>query len=143
MRRDEEGTRLNFRPYGLTLNTSKTKAIIFGSDKNLAYMKSLSLPQLQIHGDPIIIVNQVKSLGVVLSSDPRWKSHISSISTKVHYTLYTLRQRSWLFDQQTEKMLVQALVMPYIDFACLVYNGSIPLRFGTFCGGMSWNGPKI
>ena len=30
--------------YGLTLNTSKTKAIIFESDENLAYIESLPLP---------------------------------------------------------------------------------------------------
>ena len=57
--------------------------------------------------------DQIKSLGVILASDLSWNAHISSVSSKVHGALHTLRTRGWL---------VQTLVYHHLDYACLVFN---------------------
>ena len=108
--------------HGLSLNVSKTKAMILGSDHNLKYLSNHNISPILINGAQIDFVNQVKNLGVILSCDLRWNAHISSVSSKVHSALYKLRTRGWLLDRDTKIMLVNALVILYIDYACLVYN---------------------
>ena len=81
-----------------------------------------SIPQVLINNEPITIFNQAKSLGVILSNDLRWNSHISSVSSEVHGALHKLLFRGWLLDHETKIILVQTLVMPYTDFSCLVYD---------------------
>uniref|UniRef100_A0ABD2VRF2 Uncharacterized protein n=1 Tax=Trichogramma kaykai TaxID=54128 RepID=A0ABD2VRF2_9HYME len=61
-------------------------------------------------------------MGVVLSSDLTWGAHLSQISSRVHCTLHRLRARAWLLSPGIKKLLVQALVLPHLDYACLVYN---------------------
>ncbi|CAB0038631.1 unnamed protein product [Trichogramma brassicae] len=68
------------------------------------------------------VVDRVRSLGVVLSSDLSWDAHLSQISSRVHCTLHRLRARAWLLSPGIKKLLVQALVLPHLDYACLVYN---------------------
>ena len=107
---------------GLSLNAAKTNAIIFGSTANLQYLSNKTLPPLMVGDQEIAIVNQVKSLGVILSSDLTWNAHISSLSKRVHGVLHKLRTRGWLLPQRLKSTLVQTLVLPRIDYACLVYN---------------------
>ena len=57
-----------------------------------------------------------------LTEDLTWNAHISSISSKVHGVLHKLRTRGWLLSIETKRMLVQALAIPHLDYACLVYN---------------------
>ena len=70
----------------------------------------------------IAIVNQVKSLGVILSLDLTWNAHFASMSKRVHGILHKLRTMGWLLPQKIKSLLVQILVLPRLDYACLVYN---------------------
>ena len=47
---------------------------------------------------------------------------MSSVSSKVHSVLHKLRTRGFLLSSSTKKMLVQALVYPHLDYACLAFN---------------------
>ena len=64
---------------GLSLNASKTKAIIFGSPANLQFLSNKLIPALTVNNQQIPFVNQVESLGIVLTSDLSWNAQISSI----------------------------------------------------------------
>ena len=55
-------------------------------------------------------------------TDLTWNAHILSVSSKVHNALFRLRQRSWLIPPDLKKLLVQALVISHLDYACLVYD---------------------
>ena len=48
--------------------------------------------------------------------------HIRSVSSKVHNALFKLRQCAWLIPRDVKKLLVQALVISHLDYACLVYD---------------------
>ena len=60
-----------------------------------------------------------------MTTDLTWNAHICSVSSKVHNALFKLRQRPWLIPGDVKKLLVQALVISHLDYACLVYD-SIP-----------------
>ena len=55
--------------HGLSLNPSKTKAIIFGSLPYLAYICTLALLPLLVSNQPIEFFHQMKWLGVILNAD--------------------------------------------------------------------------
>ena len=42
--------------------------------------------------------------------------------TLVHHALFKLRQRACQIPRDVKKLLVQALVISYLDYACLVYD---------------------
>ncbi|KAL7307759.1 hypothetical protein TKK_0000431 [Trichogramma kaykai] len=106
----------------LSVNVAKTKAIIFGSSPALKFVRGRVLPPIVVNGQVVEVVDRVRSLGVVLSSDLTWSAHLSQISSRVHCILHRLRARAWLLSPSIKKLLVQALVLPHLDYACLVYN---------------------
>lgn len=107
---------------GLKINPSKTKAIIIGSSQKMAILETIQVPCIVVDGMPIQYSDIVKNLGVHISSDLSWNRHISQISTKVHHTLYRLKFRGSLLPSPVKLMLVNALILPHFDYACLVYD---------------------
>ena len=57
-----------------------------------------------------------------MTTDLTWNAHIRSVSSMVHNALFKLRQRSWLIPRDVKKLWIQALVISYFDYACLVYD---------------------
>ena len=111
--------------HGLQLNPSKTRSIIFGSTPNLVFLANQQLPSVVVDNDSVQYVSQIKNLGVIMTTDLTWNAHICSVSSKVHNAHFKLRQRAWLIPRDVNKLLVQALVISHLDYACLVYD-SIP-----------------
>lgn len=122
MNEDIEQLERKSRYLGFNFNAAKIKAMLLGSSENLKACNSNVLPPIIVNGQSIPLVSQAKSLGVILTSNLSWDAHISLMSQKVHGTLHKLRFRGWLLSREVKKMLVQALVLPLIDYACLVYN---------------------
>ena len=68
----------------LTLNLSKTKSMLIGSKRKLAYVLSLSLSIFDFDLDS---VNKFKYLGIMLASDFTWSDHIEYVISKVNQRL--------------------------------------------------------
>ena len=111
--------------HGLQLYPGKTKSIICGSAPNLSFLATKQLPSVVVDSHPIQYVSQIKNLGVIMTTDLTWNVHIRSVSYKIHNALFKVRQRAWLIPRDVKKLLVQALVISRLDYACLVYD-SIP-----------------
>ena len=103
----------------LQLNMSKTTAIIFASPQNLLRLDVSSLPPIFLNGTQIPLVKTIKNLGVTFCEDLTWNSHVSSISKRVHGVLK--RHRAHFLSWKVKKLLLNALVLPLFDYACLVY----------------------
>lgn len=119
---DIESLVLWARDTGLILNSAKTKAIILGSKSHMSTLQHLNVPPIVVDGVPIPYVNSVKNLGVHISSDLSWNRHISQISSNVHHALYRLKFRGSSLPSSVKLLLVNSLVIPYFDYACLVFN---------------------
>jgi len=105
---------------GLTLNTRKTKAIILRSSQNLSNIKSLTIPQITVGTDVITYSDEVKDLGVIITSDLTWNRHVNTISSKVHHVLHNLKFRCSFLPPSVKLSLVNSLVIPHLDYATLV-----------------------
>ena len=103
----------------LQLNFSKIVAIIFGSDQMMMRIDTSSLPQIVIRGHQVEFVSAVKNLGVTLTSNLSWNTHVSSIISRVHGDLKRLRFRDHFLSHSLKKQLVTALILPHFDYCCL------------------------
>ena len=106
---------------GLRLNASKTKAIIFGSKHAVKQVKALNLPGISMGGEVIPFSDEVLSLGVVLQNTLSWKSQIANITRKVNKALFGLRFIRACTTQTLQKTLVEALIVPHLDYCSAVY----------------------
>lgn len=78
----------------LSLNLTKTKSMIIGSNRKLVGISSFSL---SIFDTDINSVTSFKYLGVMLSSNVTWSDHVEYISCKVNKNLGLLRRLSIIY----------------------------------------------
>ena len=94
----------------------------------------ISFSTLNKSFDPIIINNKsvevvtvVKLLGVTVSNDLKWNSHIANTGKKVSTRLYFLRQleRAGLPPEDLIQFYVSC-IHPVIEYACEAFHDSLP-----------------
>uniref|UniRef100_A0A6V7IZG8 Reverse transcriptase domain-containing protein n=1 Tax=Bracon brevicornis TaxID=1563983 RepID=A0A6V7IZG8_9HYME len=109
--------------HGLQLNASKTKCVIFGSDLNLAVLSREPIPSVILRGEVIPYSHSLKYLGVTLAADLRWNDQVSHISSKVNCVLHCLKFRGNQLPKHVKLLLVNALVIPHLDYAATLMYG--------------------
>ena len=57
-----------------------------------------------------------------MSSNLSWRSHVLSISRKVHFSLHRLKYHKNILSRELRTTLVTSLIFPILDYCCLVYN---------------------
>lgn len=106
---------------GLSLNITKSKALILGSQ---AYVRTIDLnllPPITVGEEILLFDSTVRNLGVQLSTDLSWRSQVASISQKVHATLHKLKFHKNSLSTELRIKLVSTLIIPHFDYCCLVY----------------------
>ena len=104
---------------GLKLNLDKTKVMIFGNHHNLSKINLSTCPPVTINGQPISYVTSTKDLGVWLDQELSWKTHVSKIVSKVNSSLFCLRMHKHALSFSVRKHLVETLIFPQFDYACV------------------------
>ena len=107
----------------LTLNTTKTRAIIFGSSHTVRLFNNLNYPGISIaDGENIKFVNEIKSLGVILDNTLSWKPQINQVAKRVNCALFGLRFIKACTTQALRIRLVQSLITSHLDYCSVVYQ---------------------
>ena len=114
----------------LLLNPSKTKVMILGSELCTTRVDLTTLPRVTIDGHALPYVSEARSLGVIITPTLDWKQHASEITRRVYCTLYTLRFHRRSLSRELRKSLVECLVFPRFDYACIVYHHLDDTRIG-------------
>ena len=107
----------------LKLNPAKSKVLIFGSQAHVRNIDFNLLPPIIVNQVPLPFVSEVKNLGVIFTSTLSWKKHILHVSQKVHYALHKLKFNRNSLSTELRAKLVTTLIIPHIDYCCLVYHG--------------------
>ena len=103
----------------LTLNLTKMKSMIIGSNRKLVGISSVSL---SIFDTNINSVTSFKYLGVMLSSTFTWSDHVEYISSKVNKNLGLLRRIKYYLPYNARLLFYNSLVLPIFDYADLVWG---------------------
>ncbi|CAB0037530.1 unnamed protein product, partial [Trichogramma brassicae] len=107
----------------LSLNAAKTKVMILGSKYFIDQLDAITTTKVQIHGTELPYSSEVKSLGVWLHSNLDWGNHVDRVARRIQGgEKRALRQCRRALSPSIRKDLVESLVFPHLDYACVVYN---------------------
>ncbi|XP_022816241.1 uncharacterized protein LOC111349367 [Spodoptera litura] len=123
MNRDLDGVAEWARSFGLQINPLKSQAMIIASRYYRNALDVSSLGPLRLHGTHIPFTDTAKNLGVHIDSNLSWASQVNEVSRKVHFSIHSLRRLQTLLPVKTKIHLVQALILPLIDYADACYLG--------------------
>ena len=81
-----------------------------------------TLPPVRVEGITIPFVNKMRNLGVIMTDNLSWRSHVMFISKKVHFSLHKLKVHRNALSRELRTTLVVSLIFSLIDYCCLVFN---------------------
>ena len=70
-------------------------------------------------------VESIKYLGVTITRDLRWNTHVSNVCTKAKRTLGFLRRNLYSFPQEVKEAAYKGLVRPVLDYGSSVLDPQV------------------
>ena len=98
----------------LTLNTSKSKFVLFGGGRRLQTCQGINLV---IDHENLESEDSIKYLGVVIHKNLTWNEYVESLTTKVNQRIGLLNRIKQLLPLDARVALYNALIRPLFDFA--------------------------
>jgi hypothetical protein len=107
----------------LKLNPDKTQAILIGTSQQLNKLPT-NVQKINLNGNIVDYSHCVRNLGLQVDENLKWDKHISYICSTVYLKLKSLYYHRKFLSSNMRKRLVQALVIPIIDYADIVYGST-------------------
>ena len=101
----------------VTFNPSKTISMLFSKKRNEVAHPSLYMNQILIE-----TVSTHKHLGLILSSDAKWTSHISIIIDKAWQRIGVMRALKFLLNRKSLERMYFSFVRPLLEYADVVWD---------------------
>ena len=84
-----------------------------------------------LEGNVLANLENIKHLGVTITSDLKWNTHVSNICTKANRTLGFLRRNLSACPQDVKGSAYKGLVRPVLEYGSSVWDPSAPQYFYT------------
>ena len=81
------------------------------------------LPNITFDGTPIKFVNEYKHLGLILSSNGQWHSHIDNIISSASKVLGIMRKLKFTFSRTALNQIFLSYILPVLEYSCVVWDG--------------------
>lgn len=104
----------------LTLNTKKTKSMIFGSPQILAKNNNGNL-KIDIQGETLEQVQTFKYLGLWFDSLLNWKQHTDYLAKKIAQRIGIQSRIRQYITKDTANMLYQTMIAPIISYGDIIW----------------------
>ena len=75
-----------------------------------------------LEGTDLKNVESIKYLGVTITSDLRWNTHVSNVCTKANRTLGFLRRDLYSCPQEVKEAAYKGMVRPVLDYGSSVWD---------------------
>ena len=98
-------------------NPLKTKAVFFTNQPNL------NPPAILFNNQQVEIIDSHKHLGVHLSSDCKWGTHINSICSNALKQLGVLRKLKFTLSRSNLDKIYQTYILPLLEYGCELWDG--------------------
>ena len=120
---NNELTRLSvwFNTNKLTVNTNKTKYIIFKSMNKVIDTAGL---ELLINGNIIENMTETKFLGVCLDQFLTFKAHIDTIAAKISKAIGIMNRLKYYFPNNILLTIYNALVLPHLHDTITIWGSA-------------------
>ena len=100
----------------MNFNPQKTETMII-TNHELSF-----IPQFLFDNCSIPLVNQHKHLGVTISNDGKWNSHVNETISRVTKYISTLRKLKYVLSRKNLEKLYLVYVRPILEYACEVWD---------------------
>ena len=77
---------------------------------------------IYLEGTDLENVESIKYLGVTITSDLRWNTHVSNVCTKANRTLGFLRRNLYSCPQEVKEAACKGLVRPVLDYGSSIWD---------------------
>ena len=78
-----------------------------------------------LEGTVLENVENIKYIGITITNDLRWNTHVSNICTQANHTLGFLRRNLWACPQEVKEAAYKGLVHPVLECSGSVWNPSL------------------
>ena len=103
----------------LILNPQKTEVMLIGTAQKLKKSNPLDI---FISGQKIKQVDCHKHLGVLMDSRLNFSEHVNKVCNKLNSSISLLARTRKFVNQPTAFSLYNALILPHIDYCCMVWG---------------------
>ncbi len=118
MNRDLENLNDWFKANKLSLNTSKTKYMLFGSKQpEVCQVLSIGVEQLER-------VQSTKFLGIFIDDQLKWNVHIDYCKKKISSGVYAMNAAKHILSSNHLRILYNSLVQPYLNYGTLLWGNT-------------------
>jgi len=108
----------------LSLNVSKTKAILFHTPQRRVHH-----PELYLDGVKIDFVDNFNFLGIILNKNLKWKNHIDMISKKISKTVGIMKKLKHFLPAGALMNIYNALILSYLNYGIIVWGSQCDRLF--------------
>ena len=75
-----------------------------------------------LEGTDLENVESIKYLGIIITSDLRWNTHVSNVCTKAKWILGFLKRNLYSCPQEVKEPAYKGLVRPVLDYGSSVWD---------------------
>ena len=101
----------------ITFNALKTEYIIVSKRKTRAMH-----PDLLLNNTKLTKVNNHKHLGLMISNNMSWSSHINEILAKAEKRLSMMRRSKYFLPRSCLDKLYKSMILPLLDYCDVIYD---------------------
>ena len=102
----------------LTINTTKTKTMTFGTPQQTKRMQNV---RFTLNEQVLGFVESYKYLGVTLDKNLNFQKHVKSIIKTLSYKIYLLSKIRPFLTEKAAVLIYKSMVLPYIDYGDTFY----------------------
>ena len=107
------------RKNDMQINPPKTKEILI----DFSITKFTDFSTISVCGEDIVRVSEAKALGVIISEDLKWNSHIDAVTSKAGQRIHMLTQMKRAGVPSDDiVMMYCAKIRPILEYACQVWH---------------------
>lgn len=106
----------------LTVNTDKTKYLIFASTPKLKIIKNKYCNEIRLKGKTIERVEKIKFLGVILQQNIKWHEHINVLAHKLRSTIAIINRLKHFVPSKILLSLYNSLILPHLNYCINVWG---------------------
>ena len=105
----------------LTINTKKTKLMVFGSRSKVKKAKNV---KILLNGDRIQKVPTFKYLGLLLDPTLNYNHQISQIIRTVLHKMMLLAKMKKYLKKEVAVLIYKTMILPYLDYGDVIFHRS-------------------
>ena len=91
----------------------------------------LPLPPLYLCGEPISETTQIKTLGVIITTDLSWNAHINNIIARASKRLTVMKRYRYCLPRKALETIYISMIRPILEYGDVLYD-NCPLSTGRF-----------